>query len=544
MDGSPEDRCGYTWLDDDDNDDVVGNYPSQQNCCWRKSIEESQYCLWHADTEDVSKSTDALQETRRRPEAHIKSSTGELLDGANLSGLDLRDLSLEGVTLRGSNLTDADLKYKDLTDTSLRGANLSDADLNGADLSDEDLNGADLSDANLNRANLSGAGLHGLNFSGAYLQETNLSGAQLSGANLSGTNLLGANISDAYLQGTDLSDAQLRGANLSDAYLQGANLSGASFGKSNHYASSSGSADLSDATLVDADLSETELNGVSLQRVDAEGADFSNANLTQASLVGADCEKADFRNTVLVRASLQNADLVHANLSGAYLFGTQLEGTRIDSETQLVSEGSVGEITVSEQCRYDIDAPPESPKESLAVNPEYIEENVDSAEVIQLRRARSVYRRLEELARQNGFSTLQSRMFKRRQEMRRYLLREQGQYKSWLFAELQRWVFVYGESFRRILSVSVLVVGVFWLLFSTTGIVWTADGTIVTVEAVADNPQLAWMTLYHSLSVFFSGVGPLSTTGTLGQIMTISLRATGPILLALLVFVLGRRAAR
>ncbi|GAA0545638.1 hypothetical protein GCM10008994_20680 [Halorubrum ejinorense] len=330
--------------------------------------------------------------------------------------------------------------------------------------------------------------------------------------------------SDAELMSADLSDANLWDADLSSADLRGAKLS--------------------NAHLVDADLSNADLQEAVLQQADVDGADFVSANLAEASLVGADCESAEFENAVLVRASLENADLVDTNLTSAYLFGARLGGARIDSATQLVVEGGVGDVTVTERCRYDPDAPPEGPEASLAMDPEDLKATPDSPRVIQLRRARSVYQRLEGLGRQNGFPTLQSRMFKRRQEMRRHLLREQGERTRWLFAELQRGLFVYGESFRRVLSISALVVSLFWGLFTTTGTIETTDGTAVTAGAVVDDQLLVWETLYHSLSVFFAGTGPLSPTGTLGQVLTISLRATGPILLALLIFVLGRRAAR
>jgi hypothetical protein len=178
------------------------------------------------------------------------------------------------------------------------------------------------------------------------------------------------------------------------------------------------------------------------------------------------------------------------------------------------------------------------------MEPEELDAAPDSPRIIQLRRARSTYRRLEELGRQNGFPTLQSRMFKRRQEMRRHLFREQGERTKWLFAELQRQLFFYAESFRRILLVSAIATGLFWVLFTTTGTVETTEGVAVTAGAVADKPQLIWETLYYSLSVFFAGTGSLSPTGILGQVFTVSLRAIGPILLALLIFVLGRRAAR
>jgi hypothetical protein len=66
------------------------------------------------------------------------------LQGANLSGFDLRDANLRYADLRGADLSGADL----------RGADLSYADLTGADLS-----GADLSGANLHYADLTGANL-------------------------------------------------------------------------------------------------------------------------------------------------------------------------------------------------------------------------------------------------------------------------------------------------------------------------------------------------------------------------------------------------
>ena len=102
-----------------------------------------------------------------------------------------------------------------------------------------------------------------------------------------------------------------------------------------------------------------------------------------------------------------------------------------------------------------------------------VEAAEDSPRVIQLRRARSTYRRLETLARQNGFLTLQSTMFRRRQDMRRRLLRAQGDRIKWGFTELQRWLFVYGESFSRILGISAGIVAFFWLLFIITGTVRT-----------------------------------------------------------------------
>jgi len=537
----PSSRCGYTWPTDHEVDDP----PFHQGCCWRKSVNDSDYCIWHTNPEVESKSVEALQEARVPPEIRKKTSPySELLYGANISNLVIKDeISLKRVALNQSdlsgtrlndiNLSEADLRGADISESNLAGANLSESNLEEADLSDTDLPDADLSKANLRYTNFSNTNLHGADLR-AIFEEANLSDAEIAFADLSGGGLISVDLSEARLHSADLSDTTIHDANFSKADISHADLSEADITDS----------DFSYARLNNADLLGTTLTETNLHHVDAEGVDFTGADLAESSFSGADCESADFKDAVLVQASLENANLVNTNLTGSYLFGTRLEGARINSTTQLTATGSIGELTVSERCRYDIDAPPDTPEASVAMEANELKNSPDSPRVIQLRRARSTYRRLEKLAQQNGFSVLQSRMFKRRQEMRRHLLHEQGERTRWLFAELQRWLFVYGESFRRVLSVSALTISLFWILFTITGTLETTDGIIVTASSVSEEPLLAWETLYFTISVFFAGSGSLSPTGTFGQILTASLRAVGPILLALLIFVLGRRAAK
>lgn len=135
-------------------------------------------------------------------------------------------------------------------------------------------------------------------------------------------------------------------------------------------------------------------------------------------------------------------------------------------------------------------------------------------------------------------------MFIRRQEMRRQFLKQNGERREWLFAEVQRWVFVYGESFGRILSISGLVIGLFWLVFLTSGTVTQSDGMPVTLQTIVKHPFLIITSLFHSVSVFFTGDPLLEASGRVGEYIIVIESMTGPILLALLVFVLGRRAAR
>lgn len=299
---------------------------------------------------------------------------------------------------------------------------------------------------------------------------------------------------------------------LTDATISDSNLRRASFAQSI----------LDGATLTDVDLTEANFNAATLSNATLDGANledanFTDADLSEASLIATDCEGADFVETVLVRADLSNADLVGANLTGAHFFGTRLDGARIDSETQLIEAGPIGDVTVADRCRYDTDAPPDGPLESLGLDAEAVENRNESAYVIQLQHARNAYRRLEELTRQNGLLTLQGTMFKRRQEMRRKLLKEKGERWSYRFAELQKWVFVYGESFSRVAGISIAIVVLFFTIFLTTGSLETPGGQAVTPTAVGANPILFWETFYHTTSLFFAGNGPLTPTGMGGQ---------------------------
>lgn len=510
---------------------------------------------------------------------------GSKLNGANLSGVNLSEASLRFATLTDADLSEATLTDADISNAYLKGATfagarLRDSEFTGAsyypspsenpdeyrpDFSSTEIGGADFSETELPEADFK-AITQGYRadepptFAEASLRGADFSEADLTGADLTDVDAVEISFRAAYLNGADFlsgdfswgdfTEAVLIDADLSGSDLTGANLSQAWVGE----APDEPAADLSEAILEDAGLPDAYLVGVDFTAAHCKDADFKDANLERAifddavlqegSFISADCERASFRDAVLIRVSMEGADLTGANLAGAYLFGATIDGVRIDSETQFTAAGPVGDPTVSQRIRYDTDAPPDTPEESLAAERSEPEGTTEDLLTVQLRQAASVYRRLEELARQNGYPTLQSAMFKRRQEMRRQFLRQNGERREWLFAEVQRWVFVYGESFSRILSISALVIGLFWLVYLTSGTVKQMDGTSVTVQTIAEHPSVIVTSLFHSVSVFFTGDPLLEATGRVGEFIMVLESMAGPILLALLVFVLGRRAAR
>lgn len=467
------------------------------------------------------------------------------------------DASLVGADLSDARLTGADLSNADIKTANLKKANLVRADLSGANLArsklvETDLPEANLTDANLHRANLTKASLKNADLLGANIRNANLKEADLQKTDFANANLRTANLSESSVQNANLSGANLFAANLSEA-----NLKNAEFAITDQHDKSSESASFeSHQSSIDGDSRDTQsselnklsdVNPATLVEADLRKADLENAylgfvDLREANLNRTDCEKAQFNDAKLIQATLENSELTSTDFSQAYLYQARLNGARINDKTKFHPAGDIGDPSTPNACRYDSANSPATAAESIE-NKAATGTKKDANE-IRARRARSTYSRLEDLARENGFPDLRSKMFIRRQDARRELLIIQRQLLKGGFAQLQKWLFVYGESFRRILSVSAVTAILFWGLFITTGTVETRDGVTITGESAVTDPQLIWETLYHSLSVFFAGVGPLSPINTLGQVLTISLRSTGPVLLALLIFVLGRRAAR
>ncbi|NET72987.1 MAG: pentapeptide repeat-containing protein, partial [Sphaerospermopsis sp. SIO1G2] len=114
------------------------------------------------------------------------------INGANLSGRDLRNCNFTNVTANGADFSRAMLNGANFYGAEMRGVDLSKAILCGADLSESNLSGADLQ-----RSDLSGAILYRANLSNADLTDIDLDGATVQDAkfiNCQGLNQEMANV--------------------------------------------------------------------------------------------------------------------------------------------------------------------------------------------------------------------------------------------------------------------------------------------------------------------------------------------------------------
>jgi uncharacterized protein YjbI with pentapeptide repeats len=271
-------------------------------------------------------------------------------------------------------------------------------------------------------------------------------------------------------------------------------------------------------------LAEADFSEASLINADLKGTTANSASFREAHLENADLEEADFQNVDFERAKLSNSDLFGTNLSGTQLYGARIGDAAINTETVLDKYGEY-------RCVYD-------------PNSEYDYDPNDGAQVGKLRKAMGAYHVLEQLTRANTLPDEQSKFFARRQDMRRGQLQNEGRQMAYWFAEAQNAVFRHGESFSRVVGWSVGTIVAFAFIFPFGGWLQSASTGTLTYGAIAESPELMWQAFYHSLLLFLTGSGPLSPTGFVGEMLTAIESVIAPILLALLIFVLGRRAAR
>ncbi|OYR42880.1 pentapeptide repeat-containing protein, partial [Halorubrum sp. Eb13] len=399
-----------------------------------------------------------------------------------------------------------------------------------------------------------------------------LSEAEFPDTDLSKAEFPDADLSKAEFPDADLSKAEFPDADLSEAKFLDADLSKAEFPD----------ADLSEAKFLDADLSEAKFLGTNLQR-----ANLSEANIQEAEFFDADLRGAAFRpacaivvgpeesTTDPLGASLENAqfedgtDLRDTNLSGARLYQTAFRDVRINGETQFgIKDGRYGE-----KCRYEYD-----PNTGVSTN----------EGVPRLRAAAWTYRRLESLFEENAMDRRARNAHIRKQEAQRKhqfigafepILRtlpdpihEQIPQRfrqhdstddSWIISLGQYFVSTinwrlhrHGESLRQLLIVSAFLIITCGILYVSpwSGVARnnpeTTDVITYQITTVAELTLPEVITtllngLYFSIITFSTiGYGDFYPASPVSRLLVGFESLAGALLIALFVFVIGRRVAR
>lgn len=380
-------------------------------------------------------------------------------------------------------------------------------------------------------------------FDGHVLVGASFAGASLGWASLAGSRLRGADFTDAVLVGTDLTGAALHGADLVEAVLRGADLSGAVLNEAELTGADLGGAALVDSSMIEADATGANLGGADLTDAVLRGTDLGQAYLRRANLTDAYLTDVDLTGANLEQATLTRTNLFDANLRGAEFYGAVFDGTRINHGTEF-----------GEHYRDAIDDGDADP----------------TADPSPWNRAEFCHRQIEELTQTRSLSERARRAYRDRKDVRRDELwaktrrdwEEKGPAEfladrdswtnvgRWTRATASERITGYGDNPYRVVRFSAVVIVVWTLLYYLLGrirIPPAQDGArFVGLELLPSFPLHdtvgdLLVSLYFSVVTFTNlGYGDLQPTGWAQGLATVE-SFVGALLMALLVFVLGRR---
>ncbi len=302
-----------------------------------------------------------------------------------------------------------------------------------------------------------------------------------------------------------------------------------------------------DATFVDhVDFSDAEF---------LEGVDFSylkfpdDTNFDGAELSGANFSSADLSGASFERATLNRTEFLGANLQGAHLYGALLGDARVNRKTKFWPE-------IPDMRYRDVISLSDNPLGSgfyrrfktklrrgrlpyCAEDPRYAEldiEGLPQSREPNLEKAAEVYATIEQVAIDNSLPGLASEAFLGRKDVQHREYRKEGRLSMRLRSFVPNLVARYGESPWRVLGTGALIVLVWGVAYRAFDLIERQDG--------GADPTLLDSIYFSSLTFTTLGYGDFRPRNTVGQVLAVSETAFGVILLAILVFVFGRRATR
>lgn len=369
-------------------------------------------------------------------------------------------------------------------------------ELNGSEFTRTNMSLTDFTNCALRWANFNGSILFNSEFMNADLKEADLSESDCHEADFSSAEVVQADFTNAILTRTIFSSAILIGSTFTDADLRGATLNDAELWKANFTNS-----DLRFATIISSDMGETDLSGAS-----ARNAQFQEARL---------------ENAILTRT-----DVREANLSGADLFQAQFSDIRIDSQTEF-----------GEKCSYELED--KSPNLAQETDP--------------LKASTWVYRRLESIHEENAMADLTRHYHIRKEEAQRKLNYKERNYGRYAVSTLNRYLTKHGESIQQLLIFWAVTIVGSGLLYPFIGGV-EDNGAVFKIQVVLKWPTVQGLVdaadailrgLYFSVITFTTiGYANVAPHGAGSRVLVGFESLIGAILIALFVYVLGRRVAR
>lgn len=529
---APSNRCAHVTADDAAPSELGGV------SCWRKTWGGTDYCIWHAKESD--KPTDKLADARlNRPER---------IDEAYLSTVGLDDeIDFENCTLWKADFT-ARLSDANFAGCYLRGADFSGSRIEGADFIDSQANHTEFQNIGGRDSHFTDASLVKADFSTEHKVSTGLASADFDGADL-----FDASFQNTYLQQADFSDSRLTHVSFVDAEPEQADFDGADVRNADFTHSK-----LDGAYFADARISTSTDFGdiVAYERIADRRSENSSprakvlldfhrliSNITYSPYLWLR-RKFDSQSDQL-RHRLPLAILSHySRLLSALPGRPHINRDRdlSNSASELTSDTDKG--IFQSGVRYIQRGTRAAWRFYNRLSPEIAFRSSDKRD---LEAAERTYRNYQTILEGTPQKDKQIDFSVREKVVRRKLAWSSGDRWKWLRLALSRWVTKHGESPWRVGFISAGIIGAFTVLYPRYGLVMQKSGQDATPISYNASSEL-WTTLgdslYFSVVAFSTlGYGDIQPTG-FAEYLAIAETLLGSVMIALLVFVLGRKATQ
>jgi uncharacterized protein YjbI with pentapeptide repeats len=366
------------------------------------------------------------------------------------------------------------------------------------------------------------------NLDGAYLAGLTVGEtSRMSDLQLYDVSLAGAIVKRCTFEGTPFSNSDLRGALITDTTFRAAALREVHLEWGQLLGCEVVGADMESAALELATIWGCDLTDVDLERADLTECSLDVTRADDLSLVEADCYGANLEGV-----DLSESDLRGGQFTGARLHGTELDDARLNGQT---SFEDVHAYDITDHQPAAIATFRGTIRTRLLTAFAYLNPATETPSEAPARAAR-VHRKLQRVLRGANRPGDVPHHYIREKHARRRVALAATKPLTWVGAALSRWTMLYGESPWRVLGTSLLVVGLWGVLFDRYG-TFTVD------PAVAPLGPVEWF--YYSFVTFTTlGNGAFDPTSRLSYLLELSEAGIGAVLIALFVAVVVRRVTR
>lgn len=469
-------------------------------------------------------------------------------------GLNLFDVVLKGrgkADLEIKNCSETDMKCRleelgSLQTTVVEGDSLS--ILNG-DIKNLELRNVDVEDFRLDSVTTENCDLNNLNVS----CRADMDGVVLKNGTMDTVSLSRGTLEDTTFESVDSVKLSINEGSLDEVHFVD--------GTHNR-------ARLPDAKIENSEYRNVEFIDGSYQRVViGEGTIFENSSFHQVDFTEASLNDVDFNDTSFERSILRACDFRKSTLSATQLYDTHITDVRLNEDTDF-----------GYRCAYEKKVDRKLKERSSDIEFSHLSRPIraisrlrhmwGSSEIEDynvkesLEKAVRVYRDYQRILRENSLRDQIRRYRVRERDAQRKLALADGDFGKWARLMGMRWSMKYGEGITHIIATSVFIIIVWTFLFMLSGglKVVEADGPTLTVldsniitrlfgaalsfiPLSQDSILVVSRNLYYSTVTFTTlGFGDIQPATQASRYLAAVESFLGAVLMALLVFVLGRRA--